>query len=179
MKWRKTVSLTLVLLLTGAALAGCMRSAGNPEPTPGQQAGGAVKPDIPSKLSLEDGVPQLDVSDTRTESDQSMDIESYVQGVLAGEMRADWPMEALKAQAILARTFVLKFVSENRQVQGRGHLDRRHRGPGLRRIQDQRPHPQGGGRNRGEVLSYDGHFPMLVPCPRRRPDGAGHQGAGL
>jgi stage II sporulation protein D len=41
-----------------------------------------------------------------------MDIESYVQGVLAGEMRADWPMEALKAQAILARTFTLKFVDE-------------------------------------------------------------------
>ena len=27
-------------------------------------------------------------------------------------MRNDWPLEALKAQAILARTFVLKFVSE-------------------------------------------------------------------
>jgi stage II sporulation protein D len=27
-------------------------------------------------------------------------------------MRADWPMEALKAQAILARTFTLKFISE-------------------------------------------------------------------
>ena len=33
-------------------------------------------------------------------------------GVLAGEMRNDWPMEALKAQAVLARTFVLKFISE-------------------------------------------------------------------
>ena len=33
-------------------------------------------------------------------------------GVLAGEMKNDWPMEALKAQAILARTFVIKFLSE-------------------------------------------------------------------
>ena len=31
-------------------------------------------------------------------------------GVLAGEMKNDWPEEALKAQAILARTFVLKFI---------------------------------------------------------------------
>ena len=41
-----------------------------------------------------------------------MDIEAYVAGVVAGEMPNTWPLEALKAQAILARTFVLKFVSE-------------------------------------------------------------------
>lgn len=41
-----------------------------------------------------------------------MDIETYVAGVVAGEMPNDWPLEALKAQAILARTFVLKFISE-------------------------------------------------------------------
>lgn len=42
----------------------------------------------------------------------TMDIESYVAGVVAGEMPNTWPLEALKAQAILARTFVLKFISE-------------------------------------------------------------------
>jgi len=36
----------------------------------------------------------------------------YLEGVLAGEMKNDWPIEALKAQAILARTFVLKFCTE-------------------------------------------------------------------
>lgn len=41
-----------------------------------------------------------------------MDIETYVVGVVAGEMPNDWPLEALKAQAILARTFVLKFITE-------------------------------------------------------------------
>ena len=41
-----------------------------------------------------------------------MDIETYVAGVVAGEMPNDWPLEALKAQAILARTFVLKFITE-------------------------------------------------------------------
>ena len=43
---------------------------------------------------------------------REMDLETYVQGVLAGEMKNDWPMEALKAQAILARTFVLKFIQD-------------------------------------------------------------------
>lgn len=41
-----------------------------------------------------------------------MDIETYVAGVVAGEIPNDWPAEALKAQAILARTFVLKFITE-------------------------------------------------------------------
>ena len=41
-----------------------------------------------------------------------MDVETYVAGVVAGEMRNDWPIEALKAQAILARTFVMKFLTE-------------------------------------------------------------------
>lgn len=41
-----------------------------------------------------------------------MDFETYIAGVVAGEMPNTWPIEALKAQAILARTFVLKFVSE-------------------------------------------------------------------
>ena len=41
-----------------------------------------------------------------------MDPETYIAGVVAGEMPNDWPLEALKAQAILARTFVLKFISE-------------------------------------------------------------------
>lgn len=41
-----------------------------------------------------------------------MDFETYIAGVVAGEMPNSWPIESLKAQAILARTFVLKFVSE-------------------------------------------------------------------
>ena len=50
---------------------------------------------------------------------EERELENYVKGVLAGEMKNDWPLEALKAQAILARTFVLKFVQEKEsQYQG-------------------------------------------------------------
>lgn len=56
--------------------------------------------------------PMLDVYVVAADSIVTMDIESYVAGVVAGEMPSDWPLEALKAQAILARTFVLKFLSE-------------------------------------------------------------------
>jgi stage II sporulation protein D len=111
MKWRKPAAILCAMLLLTAALTGCMRSGNYPAPSPGT-TGGAEKPQIPSKLKMENGVPQLNVYNLDKKDIQGMDIESYVQGVLAGEMRADWPMEALKAQAILARTFVLKFVSE-------------------------------------------------------------------
>jgi stage II sporulation protein D len=36
-----------------------------------------------------------------------LDIDSYVRGVVAGEMPSTWPLEALKAQAVTARTYAL------------------------------------------------------------------------
>jgi stage II sporulation protein D len=36
-----------------------------------------------------------------------LDIDSYVRGVVAGEMPSSWPLEALKAQAVTARTYAL------------------------------------------------------------------------
>lgn len=36
-----------------------------------------------------------------------VDIDDYVKGVLPYEMSADWPLEALKAQAVCARTYAL------------------------------------------------------------------------
>lgn len=82
-----------------------------PEKTPQIEKG--IVPDIPQKLKTqENGIPMLSVYQVDEETISSMDIETYLQGVLAGEMKNDWPMEALKAQAILARTFVLKFCEE-------------------------------------------------------------------
>lgn len=79
-----------------------------------------VKPEVPQDLRTNDeGVPILKVYDVESESIAEMDLETYVTGVLAGEMRNDWPEEALKAQAILARTFVLKFVeTKDSQYEG-------------------------------------------------------------
>lgn len=38
---------------------------------------------------------------------QKMDLEEYVKGVVAAEMPAEFEMEALKAQAVAARTYAL------------------------------------------------------------------------
>ena len=73
-------------------------------------------PRLPEKLEMDraTGIPALKVYDTSEGRVQTMDIEGYVMGVVAGEMKNDWPMEALKAQAILARTFVLKFCQDKK-----------------------------------------------------------------
>lgn len=112
--------LLLALLLTlGILLAGCAGDAENTregegvtlDPNASQAQG--EKPGIPEKLALNDqGIPLLQVYLVDEEKNEEMDLESYLQGVLAGEMKNDWPLEALKAQAILARTFVLKFNAE-------------------------------------------------------------------
>ena len=88
-----------LLCATMLALTGCMSD------------GATATPEIPEKLNRNgDGVPVLKVYDVNTDSVEEMDVETYVMGVVAGEMRNTWPTEALKAQAILARTFTMKFV---------------------------------------------------------------------
>ncbi len=42
-----------------------------------------------------------------------LDIEDYVKGVLPHEMSPSWPMEALKAQAVAARTYAIFHILKN------------------------------------------------------------------
>lgn len=42
----------------------------------------------------------------------TLPMEEYIQGVVAAEMEPSWPVEALGAQAILARTFTLKRMEQ-------------------------------------------------------------------
>lgn len=43
-----------------------------------------------------------------------VELEDYVKGVVASEVGIDWPKEALKAQAVLARTYALAHIIRNR-----------------------------------------------------------------
>ena len=96
--------LCMLALAIALCCSGCMT---------GDNTDGGKIPQIPSKLSKnDDGVPMLKVYNTAEKKIEEMDVESYVMGVVAGEMNNEWPMEALKAQAILARTFTMKFVSD-------------------------------------------------------------------
>lgn len=45
---------------------------------------------------------------------ETLDFEDYIAGVVAGEMYNDWPIEALKAQCVLARTFTIDFLKNQK-----------------------------------------------------------------
>lgn len=81
-----------------------------------EQGEQAKKPKLPEALSAEEGQePSLKVYIVQEEQVREMPFEEYVAGVVAGEIKNDWPVEAIKAQAIIARTFVLQFISEKGQ----------------------------------------------------------------
>ena len=122
----KRIGIFLSLFVLAIALCGCAKkTSGKDEPalprpqeTAAPRVGASASPGkaadlVPEKLSRgEDGVPILKVYDVKAEKLIKESVEEYVPAVLAGEMAGDWPLEALKAQAILARTFVLQFVTE-------------------------------------------------------------------
>ena len=111
-KNRMLIALTLMALL--ALLAGCMSDGVKRGDIRWYNADTKL-PEIPERLRDGDhDMPSLKVYDTATKSISEMDIETYVAGVVAGEMKNSWPLEALKAQAILARTFVMKFCADKK-----------------------------------------------------------------
>ena len=107
-----------LLLLCLVLLTGCACQL-TPSPAPSASPSSASSPApggqglvrLPEGLRLGlDGAPLVDVFVVENQAVEQMDMESYLAGVLAGEMQGDWPLEALKAQALLARTFALRFL---------------------------------------------------------------------
>lgn len=79
------------------------------------------EPEIPETIKQgENQAPVLTLYNAETGQKTTIDIEEYIKGVVAAEMDTSWPEEALKAQAILARTFTLQKISENGGVPERG-----------------------------------------------------------
>lgn len=94
------VFVVLVCILVGVASVSCKSKIKEQEIT------------LPENLSTsisEDGV-TLKVYDTSAKTIKQMDLEEYLLGVVAGEMYNTWNIEALKAQAVLARTYTLFFL---------------------------------------------------------------------
>lgn len=102
-------------------LSGCAAGSGGgdkpalpqPEQTAGRAPGKSAAQLVPDRLEKnESGVPMLKVYDVKNEKLETLSVEDYLPAVLAGEMAGDWPLEALKAQAILAR--IREAVKETR-----------------------------------------------------------------
>ena len=146
--WIRLIALLMVCILTAC---GC-ESRG---------VGERGIPAIPEKLSEnDDGVPVLKVYNTASEDVEEMDIESYIMGVVAGEMKNTWPLEALKAQAILARTFTMKFVSEKDSAYDGAHISTDVHEAQAYSAENINDHVrQAVNATRGLVMAADGEFP--------------------
>ena len=156
----RKIALIAALLCAACVLSGCMGN--QKEPVSWRlNNNSANAPRIPERLAIgEDGLPVLSVYDAAAKELTDMDVEKYVAGVVAGEMKNDWPEEALKAQAILARTFVMKFCADKQskyegadistdvseaQAYAVGSVNKR--------VED------AVSQTRGQVMAYQGEFP--------------------
>lgn len=70
-------------------------------------------PPVPEDLAVPEGQePILKVYIAERGTVVTLPFEEYIQGVVAAEMNPEWPVEALAAQAIIARTFTLQKIAE-------------------------------------------------------------------
>lgn len=69
-------------------------------------------PPAPQGQNVQKPEPTITVYMHETGEKKEMKMEDYIAGVVAGEMKNDWPVEALAAQAIIARTFTMKKIEE-------------------------------------------------------------------
>lgn len=111
------VGLLLVVLLI--SLSGCpfrRQPELTPKPFEQPEAGREQKssqPAIPAEISQgANQEPKLQVFIAERNQIRTMNMEEYLQGVVAAEMVPTWPIEALAAQAIIARTFTLHKIEE-------------------------------------------------------------------
>lgn len=114
----------LILLVFGLALlnmVGCQNSAKKPlsEVQRETQKQVALKPEV-SKIKQE---PTISLYRSATGQKQELKMEDYIKGVVAAEIGPKFPMEALKAQAIVARTMTLALINYEHGTRGKHGTD--------------------------------------------------------
>lgn len=110
-KWQSTILIGVLILL----LVSC-QTLRRPDVQSKKNA-----PAIPKAIAQgERKEPVLKVYFKEDQKVKSMPVEEYIAGVVAAEMDPNWPVEALAAQAILARTFTLEKIAREGGVPNRG-----------------------------------------------------------
>ncbi|HDX9587185.1 TPA: stage II sporulation protein D [Bacillus pseudomycoides] len=77
--------------------------------------------DVPAPSPAKTDV-QVSVYRSQQKKNETVSIEDYVAGVVAAEMPANFEMEALKAQALTARTFVVKRMLSGQKLQNKADV---------------------------------------------------------
>jgi len=99
----------VLMLLLCTVSSGCRPG----EITPPEREEEGASPSVPPEIDVGEGKePQLSVYIAESGAVEVMPMEEYIAGVVAGEMDPNWPLDALAAQAIIARTFTLQKIAE-------------------------------------------------------------------
>ena len=121
-KFRKEIALALIL---GAVLPWMMlvlgRSVGRTDVNLTAPSGSETQTaPTQAEVTETDGKPPLIYIPVETEPEkwELMELESYVLGVVLAEMPASFELEALKAQAVAARTYTLRRLAEGGRHNG-------------------------------------------------------------
>lgn len=102
--------LILLTVYVSSCQNGSFRSAEPPFKWRKEEAAPSIPPQIAAGERQE---PVISVYIAEKGTTEQMGIEEYIAGVVAGEMEPQWPLAALAAQAILARTFTLQKIAES------------------------------------------------------------------
>ncbi len=94
---KQWLGLFLIIALCGLMVMGC----GKNEPTPR-----AAQKNWPADDTV------ISLYQHETGETTEISLREYLYGVVAGEMDVNWPVEALAAQAIMARTFTLEKIED-------------------------------------------------------------------
>lgn len=78
------------------------------QPAPSAVPTVTASPAAPEPAAQEAPQPNVSVYLSQSGQIETLPLEEYVSGVLAAEMPADFELEALKAQAVAARTFIMR-----------------------------------------------------------------------
>jgi stage II sporulation protein D len=99
----------LAALLIPLAVVPLHRGQPTPPVVPATTPAPATAPPAASEAAAQEAPqPKVSVYLSRSEQIETLPLEDYVSGVLAAEMPADFELEALKAQAVAARTFIMR-----------------------------------------------------------------------
>lgn len=111
--------LLIPLVLALLMVSGCDQTAKKPDLTPDKNVQVPLAPEV-TKYTSE---PNITIYRSATGAKEQIKFEEYIKGVVAGEIGPKFPMEALKAQAIVARTMTLALLNYENGTRGKHDTD--------------------------------------------------------
>ncbi len=156
--YRKIESLLLILVFLTSCMAGCANPARKPQPAPLREAQYSELADEVKKYTEE---PTISLYRTDADKTENLKLEQYLKGVVAAEIGDKFPPEALKAQAIVARTMTLTLIEYEGGTQSKHGTDASDEHTEFQaydasRITDKIS--KAVDETRGQVLTYNGKF---------------------